>query len=110
MAKGKKFIELAIAAALFAGCAGAVVAADNATSVANRKTAMKAVANASIKLRNPSASLDDLKSSGKTIADQTKIFAANFPKGSGAESGEKTKAKAEIWSDAKGFKAESDKA
>jgi cytochrome c556 len=110
MAKGKKYIELAIAAALFAGCAGTVIAADVATSIASRKAAMKAVATASIKLRNPAASLDDLKASGKTIADQTKIFAANFPKGSGAESGEKTKAKAEVFSDAKGFKAETDKA
>src|SRR3954468_194009 len=108
MAKGKKFIELAIAAALFAGCAGTVLAADAATAIANRKAAMKAVATASIKLRNPAASLDDLKASGKTIADQTKIFAANFPKGS--ETGEKVRALPTIWSDAKGFKAETDKA
>jgi cytochrome c556 len=110
MAKGKKYIELAVAAALFAGCAGTVIAADVATSITARKAAMKSVATASITLRKPTATLDDLKGAGKTIADQTKIFAANFPKGSGAESGEKTKAKAEVFSDAKGFKAESDKA
>jgi cytochrome c556 len=110
MPKGKKFTELAIAVALFAGCAGTVVAADVATSVAARHAAMKAVGVASIKLRNPASSLDDLKAAGKTITDQTKILAANLPKGSGPESGEKTKAKAEIWSDAKGFKTESDKA
>jgi cytochrome c556 len=110
MAKGKKYIELAVAAALFAGCAGAVVAADVQSSIKSRQAAMKAVAVASIKLRNPSAGLEDLKASGKTIADQTKIFAANFPKGSGAESGVKTGAKAEVFSDSKGFKAETDKA
>lgn len=108
MAKGKKIFELAIVAALFAGCAGTVVAADAATAIANRKAAMKTVATASIKLRNPSASLEDLKASGKTIADQTKIFAANFPKGS--ETGDKVKALPTIWTDAKGFKAETDKA
>jgi cytochrome c556 len=108
MAKGKKYIELAVAAALFAGCAGTVLAADAATAIADRKAAMKTVATASIKLRNPSASLDDLKASGKTIADQTKIFAANFPKGS--ETGDKVKALPNIWTDAKGFKAETDKA
>lgn len=110
MAKGKKVVELAIIAALFASCAGTVIAADVATSVATRKAAMKAVATASIKLRNPATTPADMKAAAKTIADQTKIFAANFPKGSGAESGEKTKAKAEIFSDAKGFKAETAKA
>ena len=51
MAKGKKYIELAVAAALFAGCAGTVLAADAATSIATRKQAMKDVATASIKLQ-----------------------------------------------------------
>jgi cytochrome c556 len=110
MAEGKKFVSLALAAALFAGCAGTVFAADAATSFAARKAAMKAVATASIKLRNPSSTPADVRAAGKTIADQTKVFAANLPKGSGAGAVPDSKAKPEIWTDAKGFKAELDKA
>lgn len=110
MAKGKKFIELGVAVALFAGCAGSVIAADAASSVAARKDAMKAVAKASVVLRNPTAAPADVKAAGKTIADQTKIFAAAFPKGSEATADNKSKATPAVWSDAKGFKAETDKA
>ena len=110
MAEGKKFVELALAAALFAGCAGSVIAADAATSIKTRQDAMKAVAKASIALRNPASTPADVRAAGKTIGDQTKIFAANLPKGSGPESGVKTKALATIWSDAAGFKAELAKA
>ena len=110
MAKGKKFVELGIAVALFAGCAGTVIAADAATSIAARKAAMKQVATASIKLRNPNSTPADLNAAGKIIADQTKIFAANFPKGSEPSAATPSKATAAIWTDAKGFKAENDKA
>ena len=110
MAKGKKFVEVALAAALFAGCAGSVIAADAATSIATRQTSMKAVAKASIALRNPASTPADVRAAGKTIADHTKIFAANLPKGSGPEAGVKTKALPAIWTDAKGFKVEMDKA
>ena len=110
MAEGKKFVELALAAALFAGCAGSVIAADAATSIKTRQDAMKAVAKASIALRNPASTPADVRAAGKTMADQTKIFAANLPKGSGAEAGVKTAALPTVWSDAKGFKAELDKA
>jgi cytochrome c556 len=109
MAKGNKIVELAVAAALFAGCAGSVIAADAATSIAARQTAMKAVAKASIALRNPNSTPADIRAAGKTIADHTKTFGANLPKGSGPEGG-KTKALPAIWTDAKGFKAEMDKA
>lgn len=109
MAKGKKIVEVVLATALFAGCAGGVMAADAAASVAARKAAMKQVAIASAKLRNPNISAADARAAGKTIDEQTKVFAANLAKGTGAESGQTTKAKAEIWSDAKGFKAELDK-
>ena len=110
MAEGKKFFGLALAAALFAGCAGTVIAADAATAITTREAAMKAVAKASITLRNPASSPADIRAAGKTISDQTKIFAANLAKGTGPESGVKTKALATVWSDPKGFKAELDKA
>jgi cytochrome c556 len=110
MAKGKKFIELGIAVALFAGCAGTVVAADAATSIAARKAAMKAVGMASVKLRNPAVTPADAKAAGKIIADQTKIFAVNFPKGSEPSAATPSKALPTVWADAKGFKAETDKA
>jgi cytochrome c556 len=110
MAKGKKFVELGIAVALFAGCAGTVIAADAATSIAARKAAMKQVATASIKLRNPATTPADMAAAGQTIADQTKIFAANFPKGSEPSAATPSKALPAVWSDAKGFKVETDKA
>jgi cytochrome c556 len=110
MAKGNKIVEVALAAALFAGCAGSVIAADAATSIATRQTAMKAVAKASITLRNPNSTPADVRAAAKTISDHTKTFAANLPKGSGPEAGVKTKALPAIWTDAKGFKVEMDKA
>lgn len=42
------------------------------------------------------------------IADKGKHVEMLFPKGSGPESGMKTRAKAEIWSDAAGFKTAAD--
>ena len=42
MARTRKIVEVAIAAALFVGCAGSVLAQDAATAIAARKAAMKA--------------------------------------------------------------------
>lgn len=108
MAKSKKIVEVAVATLLFAGCATAVFAQDAATAVANRRSAMKAIGGASQALRggDPAA----IRAAGKTIGDNLATFAANVPAGSGPESGQQTKAKPEIWSDAAGFKAAADAA
>lgn len=110
MAKVSKFAGVALAAAFLAGSAGAVFAADAAASITARKNAMKATAVASVKLRNPAMTLEDAKATAKTIADNNKVFAANIGAGTGPESGQPTKAKAEMWTDKAGFKAEMDKA
>jgi cytochrome c556 len=109
MAKVGRFMGVALAAAFLAGSAGMVFAADAATSIAARKAAMKATAMASVKLRNPALTAADAKAVGKTISDDSKTFAANIAAGTGPESGVVTKAKAEIWTDKAGFKAELDK-
>ena len=49
------------------------------------------------------------KAAAKTLDDGWKAFATQFPAGSDSAAG-KTRAKAEIWSNATGFKAEMDKA
>jgi cytochrome c556 len=103
MAKSKRIVEAAIAVVLFVGCAGSVLAQDVATAVSNRQAAMKAIGGASGALRggDPAA----IRAAGKTIGDNLATFGANLPAGSGPESGQKTRAKAEIWSDSAGFKA-----
>lgn len=103
MAKSKRIVEAAIAAVLFVGCAGAVLAQDVPTAVGNRKAAMKAIGGASAALRGQDTAA--LRGAGKTISENLATFAANLPVGSGPESGQPTKAKAEIWSDDAGFKA-----
>lgn len=110
MAKGKKIVEMALAAALFAGCAGTVVAQDVAGAITARKAAMKQVGIASVKLRSPSLTGADARAAGTNIGNHTKTFAANLPKGSGPESGQVTKALPAIWTNAAGWKAEMDKA
>lgn len=110
MARMKKLVEVAVAAALFAGCAGAVVAADAGAAIAARKAAMKTTLTATVKLRNPAMTAEDARGAGKIIAADLKTFNANLGAGTGPESGVVTKAKAEIWTDKAGFKAEYDKA
>ena len=110
MAKGKKIVEVALAAALFAGCAGSVIAADAASSIAARKNAMKQVGIASVKLKSPTLTGADARAAGTAIGNHTKTFAANLPKGSGPEAGTPTKALPAIWTNAAGWKAELDKA
>jgi cytochrome c556 len=110
MAKSNRVLEIALAAALFAGCAGAVMAQDAAASVGNRRAAMKAIGGASAALRNPASDAAALAGAGKTINENLKTFGANLAAGSGPESGQATKAKAEIWSDGAGFKAAMDAA
>ena len=112
MARTNKIVEIAIAAALFAGCAGSVLAQDAATAIAARKAAMKANGAATGALRGAATATDPaaLTGAGKTIQANLATFAANLPKGSGPESGIPTRAKAEIWTDAAGFAAALDAA
>lgn len=108
---------LSILAAAIAGfaAAGALAATPqmNATdSIKARQTHYKEIG-ASFKVIN-----EELK---KPAVDKAKVSAASaklvafapqitgwFPKGSGSEAGLKTAAKAEIWSDPKGFKEQAD--
>jgi cytochrome c556 len=112
MARTTKIIEIAIAAALFAGCAGAVLAQDAATAISTRKAAMKANGAAVGVLRGAATATDPaaLTAAGKSVHANLTTFAANLPKGSGPESGVATRAKPEIWTDAAGFKAALDSA
>lgn len=110
MARSKRILEAALCVALFAGCAGAVVAQDVASAVSARQAAMKAVGAAAGQMRASGGDPAVLKAAGKTINDNLKVFAANLPAGSGPDSGQTTKAKAEIWSDAAGFKTAMDAA
>jgi cytochrome c556 len=112
MAKTRKIVEIAIAAALFAGCAGAVMAQDAAGAITARKAAMKANGAATGVLRGAATATDaaPLNAAGKSLQANLTTFAANLPKGSGPESGVATRAKPEIWTDAAGFKAALDSA
>jgi cytochrome c556 len=64
---------------------------------------MKAIGAASAALRNPALDAATARSTGATINQNLKAFAANLPKGSGPESGLTTKAKSEIWTSSTAF-------
>ncbi|CAN5343841.1 hypothetical protein BH11PSE2_BH11PSE2_13360 [soil metagenome] len=108
MAKRTRLVEAAVAAVLLLGCAGAVMAQDAASAVAARKGAMKAIGGASAALRGTDVAA--MKAAGKTINDNLKTFGSSLAAGTGPESGQQTRAKAEIWSDATGFKTALDAA
>ena len=116
MGRFKKITEVTLAAALFAGLAGAVYAqATNDEIIAKRRAEMVTVGRANggigaaVRTATPdAATLEALKGeAGKIVAafDVLKDPAL-WPKGSGLpEVTAGTKAKAEIWSDPAGFKA-----
>jgi cytochrome c556 len=76
---------------------------DSQAAITARQNAMKAIGAASGALRNPTLDAATARSTGATINQNLKVFAANLPKGSGPESGLTTKAKSEIWTSSPAF-------
>ena len=76
---------------------------DTQGAITARQNAMKAIGAASAALRNPALDAATARSTGATINQNLKVFAANLPKGSGPESGLTTKAKSEIWTSSASF-------
>jgi cytochrome c556 len=88
------------------------VAAANATDMmATRQAFMKSVGGSLGAVRTAAAAGDmaAAKASAQKLSDGFKIFGASFPAGTDSASS-RTRAKAEIWTDATGFKAANDKA
>jgi cytochrome c556 len=101
-----RLMSAAAATLLVGACAmmgDGVEGPDSAAAIAARQAAMKAIGAASAPLRSPTLDQATARSAGATINSQLKVFAANLPKGSGMESGQPTKAKAEIWTGSDGF-------
>jgi cytochrome c556 len=104
----KSLSALALVAGL--GLAGAAVAAVNARAViesreANFKTmgrSMKAITDG---LKADSPNMSAIASNAATIRGLAPKVSTWFPKGTGPESGVKTDARAEIWTDPAGFAA-----
>ena len=99
-------------AALAAGLclAGGAVAAVNAKAVieareANFKTFGKSMKTMNDNLKSDSPDLAVIASNAATIRGLAPKVSTWFPKGTGPESGVKTDARAEIWSDPAGFAA-----
>lgn len=110
MATRNRLIEVAVAAALFAGVATVGFAQAPADFVAKRQAAMKAIGAQGAALRGPASTPDQRRAAAKVVYDNLTVLGANVPAGSGSEAGVPTKAKAEIWSDAPGFKTALDAA
>lgn len=108
----KKLMSAVLAAGFALGVAGASYAAlDAAAVIKARQDGMKAQGGALKGMGQGlagGASAADLKQFSAKLAQSSAQLPGWFPKGSGPESGVKTKAKAEIWTDAAGFKAAAD--
>jgi len=108
----KRMMSAALAASLVLAAASASYAAfDAAAAIKVRQDGMKSQG-AALKGfgqgLGSGASAADLKQFSAKLAQNAAQLPGWFPKGSGPESGVKTKAKAEIWSDKAGFKAAAD--
>lgn len=108
----KTMMSAVLAAGLVLGVAGASYAAfDAAAVIKTRQDGMKSQGGALKGLGQGlagGASAADLKPFSTKLVETSAALPGWFPKGSGAESGVKTKARPEIWSDAAGFKAAGD--
>jgi len=107
----KRIIEVALCATLIAGLATASLAQGAADVVAKRQAAMKTLF-PSANAINAAAKAGDFDTAGtkaKELSATVHGFGGQFPAGSGLAEGVKTRAKAEIWTDAAGFKAALDK-
>ena len=99
-----------IAGLAIALTAGAALAYDAASQVKDRQATMKQIGGAMKGLYDTLNGDKDpakLKSHAANINSLAGKVPGLFPAGSGPSSGEKTKAKAEIWTDPAGFKAAS---
>jgi len=103
----RRTAELAVAVALLAGLGGAAFA--QADAIAARQAFMKQVGGKLGAVRNFATDAAGAKAAAADLDKGFKAFHGQFPAGSDATAG-KTRAKAEIWSDAAGFKAANDKA
>jgi len=107
-ASRKSLTLMALAAGLC--LAGGAVAAVNAKAVieareANFKTFGKSMKTMNDNLKSDSPDLAVIASNAATIRGLAPKVTTWFPKGTGPESGVKTEARAEIWSDPAGFAA-----
>lgn len=104
----KRVMSAVLAAGLTVAVAGTAYAAlDAAAVIKARQDGMKAQGAAMKGLFqgvNSGASNADLKALSAKLVQSSGQVGGWFPKGSGPESGVKTHAKAEIWTDAAGFK------
>jgi cytochrome c556 len=103
----KRIWEAALAAAILVGAATSVLAQSPADAVAKRQAIMKGMG-ASVGAINKAVGDGDFATAQAKAAEMSvsvKSLATLFPPGSGAESGAKTRAKPEIWSDMAGFTA-----
>ena len=103
-------VGYAAAAALLTSVGG-VALAHVADANADRQAFMKSVGGLLSTVRTAATAGDmaTAKASAQKLSDGFKKFAVQFPAGSDATA-VKTRAKAEIWTDAAGFKAANDKA
>lgn len=107
-ASRKSLTLMALAAGLC--LAGGAVAAVNAKAVieareANFKTFGKSMKTMNDNLKSDSPDLAVIASNAATIRGLAPKITTWFPKGTGPESGVKTEARAEIWTDGAGFAA-----
>jgi cytochrome c556 len=101
-------IAIAVVLAITAGGAAvAQTAAQNAVAArqAGFKTMGAAFKAVNDELKKGQPDMKAVAAQSRTVNAQAQALAGWFPKGSGPESGAKTKAKAEIWSDAATFAA-----
>jgi cytochrome c556 len=109
----KRTLEAALCAAIFVGAAGSVMAQGSAAdAIAKRQNIMKGMTPSLQAIRAAATSGDFATAQAKSaeLSVNVKALATLFPAGSGPESGVKTRAKPEIWSDGAGFKAAYEKA
>lgn len=102
----KRMAEFAVAAVLLAGLGGTAFA--QADAIAARQAFMKSLNGKMAAIRNFAGDPTAAKAAAADIEKGFKAFHGQFPAGSDATAG-KTRAKAEIWSDAAGFKAANDR-
>jgi cytochrome c556 len=111
MFKAKRKFEIAIVGLVAAGLAGAAIAQDAAAHLAARQKDMQTV-QASMQAISKALgenSLPGVKAEADKMNAAFKDFGTHFPAGTDAAAG-KTRAKAEVWSNADAFKAAVDNA
>jgi cytochrome c556 len=105
----KKLVLASAAAAVLCGAAFAQRPAPNAAqTIQSRQANYKQMAGAqkgvADQLRAGSPDIAQIRRNAALLADRSVHVLAWFPRGTGPEAGVRTRAKAEIWSDAPGFR------